>query len=199
MNRPPENNKPAHGGLRTNAGRKSKSGQKTVVKRVPESLLPTIDALIADLDTRLPDGIRWLAPTLTSAQIPYSTDKIPAGFPSPAEPYVSDYIDFNEYLVQNQAATFTARSGGLSMFDAEIDKDDLLLIDRSKNPRHGDIVMADLGNEFTIKRLHITPGQPAELHSENAAGDYPNFKPKEDDSWAIVGVVTFVIKDFRRK
>ena len=75
--------------------------------------LPTIDALIADLDTRLPDGIRWLAPTLTSAQIPYSTDKIPAGFPSPAEPYVSDYIDFNEYLVQNQAATFTARSGGL--------------------------------------------------------------------------------------
>lgn len=85
------------------------------------------------------------------------------------------------------------------MLDAGIDKDDLLLIDRSKTPRHGDIVMADLGNEFTIKRLHLLPGRLVELHSENAVGDYPNFSPKEEENWSIVGVVTFVIKDVRRR
>ena len=82
------------------------------------------------------------------------------------------------------------------MLDAGINKDDILVIDRSVPFKHGDIVMADLGNEFTIKRLVKTKAG-FELHSENASGEYPNFIPKEGDNWSIVGVVTFVLKDVR--
>ena len=58
--------------------------------------------------------------------------------------------------------------------------------------------MADLGNEFTIKRLHKFTDGRIELRSENANGDYPNFIPTNDnDTWVIVGVLTFIIKDFR--
>ena len=184
-----------HGGRREGAGRKSKSGEATAVKRIPVSLIPTVDAMIAS--TPLPLG-SFMPINRTSAKVPLAVEKIPAGFPSPAEPYVADYLDFNEYLITNPSATFAARSGGYSMLDAGIGKDDILIIDRSKTPKHGDIVMADLGNEFTIKRLYKVPGRKPELHSENASGEYPDFVPTDEDTWSVVGVVTFVIKDVRQ-
>lgn len=159
------------GGRRDGAGRKSKTGEATAVKRIPVSLIPTVDAMIAS--TPLPLG-SFMPINRTSAKVPLAVEKIPAGFPSPAEPYVADYLDFNEYLITNPSATFAARSGGYSMLDAGIGKDDILIIDRSKTPKHGDIVMADLGNEFTIKRLYKVPGRKPELHSENASGEYPD-------------------------
>lgn len=183
------------GGRRDGAGRKSKTGEATAVKRIPVSLIPTVDAMIAS--TPLPLG-SFMPINRTSAKVPLAVEKIPAGFPSPAEPYVADYLDFNEYLITNPSATFAARSGGYSMLDAGIGKDDILIIDRSKTPKHGDIVMADLGNEFTIKRLYKVPGRKPELHSENASGEYPDFVPTDGDTWSVVGVVTFVIKDVRQ-
>lgn len=183
------------GGRRDGAGRKSKTGEATAVKRIPVSLIPTVDAMIAS--TPLPLG-SFMPINRTSAKVPLAVEKIPAGFPSPAEPYVADYLDFNEYLITNPSATFAARSGGYSMLDAGIGKDDILIIDRSKTPKHGDIVMADLGNEFTIKRLYKVPGRKPELHSENASGEYPDFVPTDEDTWSVVGVVTFVIKDVRQ-
>ena len=183
------------GGRRDGAGRKSKTGEATAVKRIPVSLIPTVDAMIAA--TPLPLG-NFMPINRTSAKVPLAVEKIPAGFPSPAEPYVADYLDFNEYLITNPSATFAARSGGYSMLDAGIGKDDILIIDRSKTPKHGDIVMADLGNEFTIKRLYKVPGRKPELHSENASGEYPDFVPTDEDTWSVVGVVTFVIKDVRQ-
>ena len=183
------------GGRRDGAGRKSKTGEATAVKRIPVSLIPTVDAMIAS--TPLPLG-SFMPINRTSAKVPLAVEKIPAGFPSPAEPYVADYLDFNEYLITNPSATFAARSGGYSMLEAGIGKDDILIIDRSKTPKHGDIVMADLGNEFTIKRLYKVPGRKPELHSENASGEYPDFVPTDEDTWSVVGVVTFVIKDVRQ-
>lgn len=183
------------GGRRDGAGRKSKTGEATAVKRIPVSLIPTVDAMIAS--TPLPLG-SFMPINRTSAKVPLAVEKIPAGFPSPAEPYVADYLDFNEYLITNPSATFAARSGGYSMLDAGIGKDDIMIIDRSKTPKHGDIVMADLGNEFTIKRLYKVPCRKPELHSENASGEYPDFVPTDGDTWSVVGVVTFVIKDVRQ-
>ena len=121
-------------------------------------------------------------------------EKIPAGFPSPAEGYACDYLDFNQYLVDTPAATFTVKCGGESMFDAGINKSDLLVIDRSLEPKHMDIVMADLGSEYTIKRLCIKPNGNIELHSENSQVAYPSFQFKEDDQLMIVGVVMHIIK-----
>ncbi len=183
------------GGRRDGAGRKSKSGEATAVKRIPVSLIPTVDAMIAF--TAMPQG-SLIPINRTTLKVPYALEKIPAGFPSPAEPYVADYLDFNEYLITNPSATFAARSGGYSMLDAGIGKDDIMIIDRSKTPKHGDIVMADVGNEFTIKRLYKVPGRKPELHSENASGEYPDFIPDDSDTWTVVGVVTFVIKDVRQ-
>ena len=196
--------KPSYGGRRPGAGRKSKSG-KTVVKRIPESLVPAVDALIehAVILTQnpagsLPPGALLFPESFSSLSIPIAGEKIPAGFPSPAEQYVEDFIDFNSFLIINPAATFAVRSGGQSMLDAGIDVDDLLIIDRSVTPRHRDIVMADLGNEFTIKRLHKIDGKPIELRSENAAGGFPDFIPADGDTWSIVGVVLHIIKSTRK-
>lgn len=189
----------SHGGSRKGAGRKSKMGETTVVKRIPISLVAKVDNLIKQNCTlgRMPADAIFPSPNPIELHIPLALEKIPAGFPSPAEPYIAEYIDFNKYLISNPAATFFARSGGQSMLDAGIDKDDILVIDRSVTPKHRDIVMADLGNEFTIKRLHKFPDGRIELHSENSSGNYPNFSPKEGDTWAIVGVLRFIIKDYR--
>lgn len=183
------------GGRREGAGRKRKCGEATVVKRIPISLVSTVDDLVAT--SKLPQG-RLIPINRTTLKVPYALEKIPAGFPSPAEPYIADYLDFNEYLISNPSSTFAARSGGYSMLDAGISKDDIMIIDRSKLPKHGDIVMADVGNEFTIKRLYKVPGRKPELHSENSTGEYPDFIPDDEDTWSIVGVVTFVIKDVRQ-
>ena len=183
------------GGRRDGAGRKSKTGEATTVKRIPVSLIPAVDAMIAS-SALPPDSL--IPISRTNLKVPVALEKVPAGCPSPAEPYVADYLDFNEYLIANPSATFAARSGGYSMLDAGISKDDIMIIDRSKTPKHGDIVMADLGNEFTIKRLYKVPGRKPELHSENASGEYPDFVPTDEDTWSVVGVVTFVIKDVRQ-
>ncbi len=188
----------SHGGARPGAGRRAKAGL-TVVKRLPVSLVPAVDAMIAQMSVQGRPPLDVMLPAVSPplASIPLANDKILVGFPSPAEPYISEYLDFNQYLVRNPEATFVARSGGQSMFDAGIDIDDLLVIDRSLTAKHRDIVMADLGNEFTIKRLYKHAGR-IELHSENAAADYPNFIPAENDIWTIVGVVTHIIKAVKR-
>lgn len=140
-------------------------------------------------------------PNPTKLDLPIATEKIPAGFTSPAEGYIEDYLDFNEYLVRNPSSTIIARCGGYSMLDAGIDKDDLLVIDRAITPSHRDIVMADLGSQYTIKRLHILDDGCVELHSENSRGDerYPNYTFSDGGELAIVGVVMHVIKDVRKR
>lgn len=192
-------NQSSHGGKRPGAGRKPKYGSArvTVVKRVPQALVGAIDAMMAAQSSpRLPADAVGVAEAANEALIPVALNKVPAGFPSPAEPYIADYLDFNQYLISNPAATFAVRAGGVSMLDAGIDVNDLLVIDRAKTPKHKDIVMADMGNEFTIKRLHQHSGA-IELHAENEAEGYPVFRPGPEDVWHIVGVVTFVIKDVR--
>lgn len=190
-----------HGGKRQGAGRKAKHGdaRETIVKRVPKVLVGVIDELIraSAHKIRLPENALRLADAANEMAIPLALNKVPAGFPSPAEPYMADYLDFNQYLISHPEATFAVRAGGVSMLDAGIDVNDLLVIDRAQSPKHKDIVMADMGHEFTIKRLHQQLDS-IELHAENAAEDYPIFRPGPEDVWHIVGVVTFVIKDVRR-
>lgn len=193
-----------HGGVRAGAGRKARIAGPKIVKRIPVSLIPAVEHLMNQLAItplrpaqNLPADCWKITDNLTRLNIPLATETIPAGFPSPAEPYISDYLDFNQYLIKNQAATIAVRCGGDSMQDAGISRNDLLIIDRSITPKHRDIVMADLGNEFTIKRLHKLDNSRIELHSENSSQSYPNFSLKEGDTLAIVGVVTYVIKHIR--
>ena len=185
---------------------KAKMTEPKLIKHTPLKLTPDtqhiIDSQLLENSPlrsaqHLPTDCWKIADNLSQLSIPLAIETIPAGFPSPAEPYISDYLDFNQYLIKNQAATIAVRCGGDSMHDAGISRNDLLIIDRSIAPKHRDIVMADLGNEFTIKRLLQLDNGDIELHSENNSQPYPNFSFKEGDTLAIVGVVTYVIKHIR--
>ena len=83
--------------------------------------------------------------------IPFYLNKVGAGFPSPATDYVEDDLDLNGYLIKNQPATFIIRVQGRSMIDANIYDGDLLIVDRSLNPKNYSIVVANVNEELVVK------------------------------------------------
>ena len=91
--------------------------------------------------------------TDSNYQIPLIPSMVSAGFPSPADDYLDVPIDLNEHLVENVAATFYIRVIGNSMIDEGINDGDLLIVDRSKNPKNNDIVIGILNGEFTVKKI----------------------------------------------
>ena len=88
-------------------------------------------------------------------QIAYADQGVRAGFPSPAQDYMTDSIDLNKELVRHPATTFYARAVGDSMRDCGIDDGDLLVIDKGIEPADGDIVVAFIDGEFTLKRVKV--------------------------------------------
>ncbi|WP_457971129.1 LexA family protein [Acinetobacter calcoaceticus] len=127
--------------------------------------------------------------------IPYALEKISAGFPSPAQDYVDKALDMNEHLIKNEEATFIVRVASLSMLNAGIDIDDELIVDRSLDAKHNDIVVALIDNEFTVKRLMIE--EKRWLKAENP--DYPDIHLHEGQELIIWGVVTYILKNTRKK
>ncbi|KCX74627.1 LexA family protein [Acinetobacter baumannii] len=127
----------------------------------------------------------------TQMLIPYALEKINAGFPSPAQDYIDKALDMNEHLIKNETATFIVKVASLSMLNAGIEIDDELIVDRSLDAKHGDIVVALIDNEFTVKRLMIDEkGQW--LKAENP--DYKNIYLADGQELIIWGVVTHIIK-----
>lgn len=132
----------------------------------------------------------------TFLSIPYAIEKISAGFPSPAQDYIDKRLDMNEHLIKNECATFIVKVGSLSMLNAGIDIDDELIVDRSLDAKHQDIVVALIDNDFTVKRLMIDDSGRW-LKAENP--DYKNIYFNEGQELIIWGVVTFILKNARRK
>ncbi len=100
--------------------------------------------------------------------LPMAAARAALGFPSPAEDFQEDSLDLNELLVRNPAATFLYRAEGSSMIEAGICGGDILIVDRSVTPRHGDVVIASWeGNAPACKVLHVLPDH-IELHSRNS-------------------------------
>lgn len=85
--------------------------------------------------------------------LPLFETRVPAGFPSPADDHVDRNLDLNEHLIRHPAATYFVRAEGESMRDAGIFSGDLLVVDRSLQPRANDIVIAIVFGELTVKRL----------------------------------------------
>jgi DNA polymerase V len=115
---------------------------------------------------------------------------VQAGFPSPADDYIEEELDIYKHLIDKPEATFFARAKGDSMRNAGIFNSDILVVDRSKTPQKGDIVVACVDTEFTVKR-YSKKGRKVMLMPEN-----PNFKPielKEGMEAYVWGVVTYVI------
>lgn len=125
--------------------------------------------------------------------IPLFSSKIQAGFPSPATDYVERSLDLNELCIKHPAATFFAVATGYSMITVGIYPDDILIIDKSLEPRDKDIVVAAYNGQFTVKRLIKAP--VLQLMPEN--DEYEPIIIQSNDEFEIFGVVTNCIRRFR--
>jgi DNA polymerase V len=126
----------------------------------------------------------------SSLRIPLVSANVEAGFPSPADDHLERSLDLNEHVVKNPAATFFVRVKGDSMRDAGISSGDILVVDRSLSPEDGQVVVAMLDGDFTVKRLRKRKGQFF-LEAGNSA--YPPIEVRENQELVVWGVVTFVI------
>ncbi|MBC3214759.1 translesion error-prone DNA polymerase V autoproteolytic subunit [Serratia fonticola] len=125
-------------------------------------------------------------------QLPLFADRASCGFPSPAADYTESELDLNEYCIQRRSSTYFVRAIGNSMRDIGLRSGDLLIVDKAERPQHGDIVIAEIDGEFTVKKLLLTP-RPG-LQAMNPA--YPTLWP-DPDNLQIFGVVTAFIHKTR--
>ena len=123
-------------------------------------------------------------------ELPLFTVCVKAGFPSPAEDYIDCNLDLNEYLVRHPAATYFVRVSGSSMTGAGILDGDLLIVDRSVAPREGDVVIAALFGELTLKRIRKCGGKVMLIPDNDA---YPPIKVDQETEFQIWGVCKHVI------
>ena len=122
--------------------------------------------------------------------LPLAGERVAAGFPSPADDYMEVGIDLNEQLIQHPTSTFFLRVSGESMLGAGIHHGDLLVVDRSLDPRPGRVVVAVLDGEFTLKRLTQHQGR---LRLEAANPAYPPLELHRCGDVQIWGVAIHVI------
>jgi len=126
----------------------------------------------------------------TAVLCPLVTTRVFAGFPSPAEDWTEGRLDLNEYLITHPNATYYVRVAGDSMSD-EICEGDLLVVDRACEARDGDIVVARVATEFTVKRLRKANGK-VRLEAANPA--FSSLILDEDSDVEIWGKVLWSIR-----
>lgn len=122
---------------------------------------------------------------------------IKAGFPSPADDYLRDSLDFNRDLIKNPEATFYGRVSGDSMRDAGINEGDIAVIDRSLQPVDGDVIVAYVNEEFTIKYLDLTHKEEGYIELQPANPDYSPIRIDSTDNFRVWGVVVWTIKQWK--
>jgi DNA polymerase V len=116
--------------------------------------------------------------------------KVPAGFPSPAMDYLQERIDLNKEFIKHPLATFIIQCEGLSMINAFIPPKAKLIIDRSISPENGDIVLAVLNGEFTVKFLKKNKHK---CWLVPANSKFTEIEITEEMNMQIWGVVTNII------
>ena len=123
--------------------------------------------------------------------------EIKAGFPSPAEDYLHDSLDFNRDLIRHPEATFYGEVAGDSMEDAGICEGDIAVIDRSIEAEHGDVVVGYVNREFTIKYLDLTHKDEGYIELRPANKKYKPIRIDADDDFEVWGVVVWTIKNWK--
>lgn len=128
-------------------------------------------------------------------RFPLFSAGVAAGFPSPADDHLEGELDLNELLIQNAPATFFVRARGESMNGdhSTIQDGDLLVVDKSKTPKTGDVVIAYLDGQFTVKRLRRV-GEEIWLLPENKS--FPEIRITEGQDFCVWGVVTARVSQF---
>jgi len=127
----------------------------------------------------------------TSIELPLFQTGISAGFPSPADDYIEDRIDLNRELIKNPSSTFFGRVNGDSMIKAGIGNGDLIVVDKSIEPKNNSVVVCIIDGEFTVKRFRKL-GNDCYLFPENDL--YKPIKITKENDFRIWGTVTYSIK-----
>ncbi len=122
---------------------------------------------------------------------------IKAGFPSPADDYLNDSLDFNRDMIKNPEATFYGRVSGDSMIDAGICDGDIAVIDRSLQPMDGNVIVAFVNGEFTIKYLDLKHKEEGYIELKPANSNYSPIRIDIEDNFRVWGVVVWTIKQWR--
>ena len=139
----------------------------------------------------------YLPDTSTVLPLEYAYGGVRAGFPSPAQDYITETIDLNRELIEHPASTFYARVVGDSMAGEGITEGDILVVDRAVEPEHGDLAVCCVDGEFTLKRLRYLQGGRLVLMPSNR-----RYKPIEitsENEFMVWGVVLYTIKANRRR
>ena len=126
---------------------------------------------------------------------PFFEEGVAAGFPSPASGELHESLSLNELCVTHPATTYYVRARGESMIGAGIEDGDILVVDRSLIPANGDIIIAAIDGEFTVKRL-VIDGAKVML-----VAAHPAYKPRlltPEERSELFGVVTWTVKPIRR-
>ncbi|KQT36321.1 LexA family transcriptional regulator [Methylophilus sp. Leaf414] len=199
-----------NGGKRPGSGRKHGTGtymEATSVIRVPDSQKPVIasflEAYAKKQRLRQMEGnldsvgeFAQLAETLDSLSLPLYQSKVPAGLPSPADSDEESRMDPNGYLIQDPANTFFVTIQGESMIEAGLLPGDKAIVNKRKQASIGDIVLAMIDGEFTIKTLAKQKNGDPKLLPANSSGKYEPILIQGKMQFAIWGVVTGSFRKF---
>ena len=116
---------------------------------------------------------------------------VKAGFPSPEEEALCDIMSMDEYLITKPESSFLLKVSGDSMIGEGINDGDLVIVEKGRDPKHGDVVLAEVDREWTLKYFSRS-GKSVVLKAANPK--YPPIKPREE--LRIAGVVTAVIRKY---
>ena len=128
---------------------------------------------------------------IMKALLPFHLNKVGAGFPSPATDYVEDDIDLNGHLIKNIPSTFLIRVQGKSMNNVGIHDGDLLVVDRSLNPKNFSTVIVNINEELVVKSFLREKNETFLTSGSKKPDDKINLT--ENSEISIWGVVTYVI------
>ena len=139
----------------------------------------------------------YSADTSTLLDLSFVDGGIKAGFPSPAQDYLTECIDLNKELIRRKETTFLARVSGNSLIEAGICDGDIVVIDKSLEAKNGDFVVAFIDGEFTLKEFHHDEENDcAWLIPHNK--DFAPIKVTKENDFMVRGVLTYTIKQLRK-
>lgn len=182
--------------------------EPTTVVRIPESQKAAVTNFLETYTRKQQQGLFKLnldqveefeLPVLDSkpVNVPLYNSKVRAGFPSPADDHVEKRLNPNDFLIDQEDATFFVTIQGESMIDVGLLPGDKAVVDRSKIPAIGDIVVASIDGDFTIKILNRTKAGNPRLLPANSTGQYTPIEIKEEMQFEIWGVVTGSFRRFK--
>jgi repressor LexA len=138
------------------------------------------------------DAKGFLKPVHLSFHLPL-VGNVAAGFPSPAEEELRDTISFDEYLINHPASSFVLSVTGDSMIGEGIMENDLVIVERGREPKNGDIILAEVDGKWTMKYFR-KKGKRVTLEAANPK--YPSISPQTE--LRIAGVITAVVRKYHK-